>query len=91
MGCQENPRDSITLYEILSSFKEQKLELQNSRVKLPMWQLVDRKLVYTPISSRISFRTNISKAILESLQIMAKETNNPVNYLLENSYQGGPK
>ena len=32
MGCQENPRNDITLDEILSSFKEQKLELQNNQV-----------------------------------------------------------
>ncbi len=57
--------------------------IQDQRV-LPMWQLVDGKLVHTPISSRISFRTNISKTILEMLKIMAKETNTHVNYLLEN-------
>ena len=51
---------------------------------LPMWQLVDGKLIHTPTSSRISFRTNISKTILDMLKIMAKETNTYVNYLLEN-------
>lgn len=58
--------------------------IQDQRA-LPMWQLVDGKLVHTPISSRISFRTNISKIILESLKIRAKESNTHVNFLLENA------
>ena len=57
--------------------------IQDQRA-LPMWQLVDGKLVHTPISSRISFRTNISKIILESLKIRAKESNTHANFLLEN-------
>jgi hypothetical protein len=49
---------------------------------LPRWKLNDGKLIHR-ISSRIPFRTNISKSILESLKDMAKEKNIRVNYLLE--------
>jgi DNA-binding transcriptional regulator WhiA len=57
--------------------------IQDQRV-LRMWQLADGKIVHTPIRSRVSLRTNISKKILETLKMMAKETNTHVNYLLEN-------
>lgn len=50
----------------------------------PMWKFQNGELVHTVITSRKSFRTNISKTILESLKIMVKEHNTRLNYLLEN-------
>ncbi|WP_019413994.1 LAGLIDADG family homing endonuclease [Paenisporosarcina sp. TG20] len=49
----------------------------------PMWKLVDGKIVHTPISSRISIRTNISHSLLETLRTLALENNTYVNYLIE--------
>jgi hypothetical protein len=47
------------------------------------WIIVNSKIVQTPISNRISFRTNISKTILDDLSLMAHEYKCKVNYLLE--------
>jgi len=49
-----------------------------------MWKLVDGRLIQTIDESRIKFRTNISKSILESLKVLAAENNTHVNYLIEN-------
>ncbi|GIN70330.1 hypothetical protein J14TS2_08050 [Bacillus sp. J14TS2] len=51
---------------------------------LPRWKLVNGKLLHTN-SSRTSFRTTISRSLLEHLKQMAKEQNTQVNYLLENA------
>lgn len=51
---------------------------------LPMWRLADGKLIHTAISSRTSFCTNISKTILDTLKMKAKDKNTHVSYLLEN-------
>ena len=49
-----------------------------------MWKYVNGKLIHTTTSSRIIFRTNISKSILESLKVLLIENNTHVNYLIEN-------
>jgi hypothetical protein len=41
-------------------------------------------LLHISDDSRIKFRTNISKSLLESLKSLAEEHNTHVNYLLEN-------
>ena len=38
---------------------------------LPMWNREDGKLIHRITSSRKSFRTNISKSLLESLKVIA--------------------
>ena len=48
-----------------------------------MWKVVNGKLIQTTDESRVKFRTNISKAILEQLQEIALEHDTHVNYLLE--------
>ncbi|KXH82081.1 hypothetical protein AU377_05520 [Sporosarcina sp. HYO08] len=52
--------------------------------EIPRWTLDnDGKLVHTQISSRISFRTNMSKSILERLKTIADDQNTHTNYLIE--------
>ena len=51
--------------------------------KIPMWKIVDGKIVRTPNSTRISFRTNISKSLLDSLKALADQHNTHVNHLIE--------
>ncbi len=41
----------------------------------PMWKLKNGNLVHTITSSRVEFRTNISKSILESLKRIAEKNN----------------
>ena len=48
-----------------------------------MWKSVNGSLVHTTDVSRVKFRTNISKAILEELSNLAAEHNTHVNYLIE--------
>ncbi|MGM0901023.1 MAG: rRNA methyltransferase [Bacillota bacterium] len=48
-----------------------------------MWKKVDGRLVPTTDQSRVKFRTNVSKAILEKLETLANENNTHVNYLIE--------
>lgn len=48
-----------------------------------MWKIVDGEIILTPSSRRISFRTNISKAILNDLKAMESENNSQVNHLME--------
>lgn len=52
-----------------------------------MWKVVNGKLVQTTDESRVKFRTNISKTILEQLQAIALEHDTHVNYLLETGLQ----
>mgnify|MGYP003499751550 CR=1 FL=1 len=52
-----------------------------------MWKVVNGKLIQTTDESRVKFRTNISKAILEQLQEIALEHDTHVNYLLETGLQ----
>ncbi|WNS77446.1 hypothetical protein RRV45_10815 [Bacillus sp. DTU_2020_1000418_1_SI_GHA_SEK_038] len=51
---------------------------------IPRWNLSNGKLVHSSKNTRISFRTNISKLILNSLKVKAGEHRTSVNYLLEN-------
>ena len=51
--------------------------------ELPMWKCENGKLIHSTTSSRKSFRTNISKSLLESLRVIAEEKNTRINYLLE--------
>ncbi len=48
-----------------------------------MWKLVDGKLIQLTDKSRVKFRTNISKTILNQLEELAEKHNTHVNYLFE--------
>lgn len=48
-----------------------------------MWKLVNGSLVPTTDNSRVRFRTNVSKAILEQLDTLAMQNNTHMNYLIE--------
>lgn len=49
-----------------------------------MWKLVNGALIQTVDNTRVDFRTNISKSLLDNLNNIAEEHNTHVNYLLEN-------
>ncbi|WP_078546778.1 rRNA methyltransferase [Litchfieldia alkalitelluris] len=48
-----------------------------------MWKLLNGRLIQTTDISRIKFRTNISKSILEKLYELANENDTYPNYLIE--------
>lgn len=48
-----------------------------------MWKAVNGKLIHTTDQSRVKFRTNLSKAIINQLKDIAEENDTHVNYLLE--------
>ncbi|WP_144509803.1 rRNA methyltransferase [Bacillus sp. FJAT-22090] len=48
-----------------------------------MWKVVNGRLIQSKDESRIEFRTNISKSILNTLKKLAEEHNTHQNYLLE--------
>lgn len=48
-----------------------------------LWKNIDGELVHVTDVSRVKFRTNISKKILEKLGTIAEENNTHINYLLE--------
>jgi hypothetical protein len=52
-----------------------------------MWELVNGKLIQKTDESRVKFRTNISKAILNHLETLSAEHDTHINYLLENGLQ----
>ena len=52
-----------------------------------MWKLVNEKLIQTTDTTRVKFRTNVSKSILDQLNVLAIENNIHVNYLIENGLQ----
>ena len=52
-----------------------------------MWKKVNGRLIQITDESRVKFRTNISKAIIEKLQEIALEHDTHVNYLLETGLQ----
>lgn len=52
-----------------------------------MWKLVNGKLIQTTDISRVKFRTNVSKNILEELNSLAIDNNTHVNYLIENGLE----
>ncbi|WP_338786446.1 rRNA methyltransferase [Metabacillus sp. FJAT-53654] len=52
-----------------------------------MWKLVNGKLIQTTDPTRVKFRTNISKTIIEKLNTLASEYDTHPNYLLESGLQ----
>lgn len=52
-----------------------------------MWKKSNGKLIHITDESRVKFRTNISKSLLEELNVLAKQHNSHVNYLLENGIE----
>ena len=48
-----------------------------------MWKNVNGKLVHITDSTRVKFRTNISKSLLNELEHLAEKHNTRINYLLE--------
>jgi hypothetical protein len=48
-----------------------------------MWKISNGKLIQITDVSRIKFRTNVSKSILDQLNTLALENNTHINYLLE--------
>lgn len=52
-----------------------------------MWELINGKLRQKTDESRVKFRTNISKTILEQLNQLAAEYDTHVNYLTESGLQ----
>jgi len=45
------------------------------------------RLIQTTDTSRVKFRTNVSKAVLDQLESMAYEQNTHINYLIESGLQ----
>ena len=54
---------------------------------IAVWKLVNGKLIQTTDQTRIKFRTNISKAIIEQLNELANKHDTHPNYLIENGLQ----
>lgn len=52
-----------------------------------MWKKSNGRLICVTDSTRVAFRTSISKSILDQLDKLAKENNTFVNYLLESGLQ----
>ena|SRR5699024_6669358 len=52
-----------------------------------MWTLVNGKLIQTTDESRVKFRTNVSKSIIDQLNTMAIQYDTYPNYLLESGLQ----
>ncbi len=48
-----------------------------------MWKSVNGQLIHTTDVSRVKFRTNLSKSIIEHLKDVANENDTHVNYLIE--------
>lgn len=48
-----------------------------------MWKLVNGRLEHSTDETRVYFRTSISRSIMKKLEIMARENNTHINYLLE--------
>jgi hypothetical protein len=49
-----------------------------------MWKSVNGKLIQATDLTRVKFRTNVSKAILDKLISLSDEHNTHINYLIEN-------
>jgi hypothetical protein len=52
-----------------------------------MWKLVNGRLIQTTDDTRVKFRTNVSKSILDQLSALAEENDTYVNYLIETGLQ----
>ena len=48
-----------------------------------MWKNINGRLIQQTDESRVKFRTNISKSLLDSLSQIAKEHDTCINYLIE--------
>ena len=48
-----------------------------------MWKLLNGRLIHMTDESRVKFRTNISKSVIESLKNLAADNDTHVNYLIE--------
>jgi hypothetical protein len=57
------------------------------RVIINMWKLVNGKLIQTTDASRVKFRTNVSKSIIDQLTALANLHNTHPNYLIESGLQ----
>ncbi|MGB3259495.1 LAGLIDADG family homing endonuclease, partial [Paenisporosarcina sp.] len=51
---------------------------------IPMWKIIEGKIIHMKNTNRISFRTNISESMLETLKQLAARHNTHVNHLIEN-------
>ncbi|MFK4997914.1 hypothetical protein ACI2OX_12150 [Bacillus sp. N9] len=58
--------------------------LVDDHAEIPRWKIIDGKLVLQNLGPKVSFRTNISQTILESLKVKAQEYDTYINHLLEN-------
>lgn len=52
-----------------------------------MWKSVNGKLIQTTDASRVKFRTNVSKSLIERLNALAIQYNTHPNYLIESGLQ----
>ncbi|MDZ5472672.1 rRNA methyltransferase [Bacillus sp. 31A1R] len=52
-----------------------------------MWKVINGRLVQQADQSRVKFRTNISKAIINELTRLAIENDTHINYLIETGLQ----
>ena len=52
-----------------------------------MWKNVNGELIHVTDTSRVKFRTNISRAVLEKLGALAEENHTYANYMLETGLQ----
>ena len=52
-----------------------------------MWKNIDGKLYHITDDSRVKFRTNISKQILDQLSDLAYKYDTHINYLIENGLE----
>lgn len=52
-----------------------------------MWKSVNGKLIQTTDASRVKFRTNVSKSLIERLNTLAIQYNTHPNYLIESGLQ----
>jgi hypothetical protein len=52
-----------------------------------LWKSVNGKLIQTTDASRVKFRTNVSKSLIERLNVLAIQYNTHPNYLIESGLQ----
>jgi hypothetical protein len=52
-----------------------------------LWKSVNGKLIQTTDASRVKFRTNVSKSLIERLNALAIQYNTHPNYLIESGLQ----
>ena len=52
-----------------------------------MWKKIDGRIYHTTDSSRVKFRTNISKQVLDQLSDIAEKYDTHINYLLESGLE----